>query len=60
VTLENPTNIEVGSRDWGIALIGLTMLLFERILGFCDFGFGKQWNALNGAQWVILVGIWKT
>ena len=25
------TKTEVGTRDWGIAVIGLTMLLFERI-----------------------------
>ena len=25
------TNTEVGTRDWGIAMIGLTMLLFERM-----------------------------
>ena len=41
------TKTEVDTRDWGIAVIGLTMLLFES--GFWDFGFGKQWNALNGA-----------
>jgi hypothetical protein len=28
--------------------------------GFGDFEFGKQWNALSGAYWAILVGIWKT
>ena len=27
--------------------------------GFWDFGFEKQWNALSGAYWAILVGIWK-
>ena len=42
------TKTEVGTRDWGIAVIGLTMLLFER-MWILDFGFGKQWNALNGA-----------
>jgi hypothetical protein len=42
------TKTELGTRDWGIAVIGLTMLLFEEC-GFWDFGFGKQWNALNGA-----------
>ena len=41
------TKTEVGTRDWGIAVIGLTMLLFER-MWILDFGFGKQWNALNG------------
>jgi hypothetical protein len=31
------TKTEVRARDWGIAVIGLTMLLFERmwILGLC-------------------------
>jgi hypothetical protein len=28
---KNLTKTEVGTRDWGIAMIGLTMLLFERI-----------------------------
>ena len=27
--------------------------------GFWGFGFEKQWNALSGAYWAILVGIWK-
>jgi hypothetical protein len=36
------------------------MLLSEKKCGFGDFGFGKQWNALNGAQWAVLVEIWKT
>jgi hypothetical protein len=27
--------------------------------GFGDFVFGKRWNALNGVQGAILVGIWK-
>ena len=34
---------EVGTRDWGIAVIVLTMLFWEKS-GFGDFG--KQWNAL--------------
>ena len=34
------TMIEVGTRDWGIVV---------RNVDFWDFGFGKQWNALNGA-----------
>jgi len=46
------TKAEVGTRDWGIAVIGLTILLLERI-GIWDFGFGKQWSALNGAEWTI-------
>jgi hypothetical protein len=28
--------------------------------GFGDFRFRKQWNALSGVKWAILVGIWKT
>jgi hypothetical protein len=41
-------NTEVGTRDWGIAVIGLTTLLFER-MWIREFGSGKQWNSLNGA-----------
>jgi hypothetical protein len=38
------TKIELGKRDWGIAVIGLTILCLEE----CGFGdFGKQWNALS-------------
>lgn len=31
VSLQTLTKTEVGTRDWGIAMIGLTMLLFERM-----------------------------
>ena len=41
------TNKEVGTRDWGIAVVGLTILYLKEC-GFWDFGFGKQWIALNG------------
>jgi hypothetical protein len=42
------TEAEVGTRDWGIAVIGLTCFYLKEC-GFWDFGFGMQWNALNGA-----------
>jgi hypothetical protein len=32
------------------------LFYFFEECGFWDFGFGKQWNTLNGD----LVGIWKT
>ena len=38
-------------------MIGLTMYFLEECR-FRDFGFGKEWNALNGAYWAILIGIW--
>jgi hypothetical protein len=38
----------VGTRDWGIAVIGLTVLVFGRIW-ILRLGVGKQWNVLNGA-----------
>lgn len=31
-TIEILTKIEVGTKDWGIAVIDLTILLFERIM----------------------------
>ena len=31
VSLQTLTKTEVGTRDWGIAMIYLTMLLFERM-----------------------------
>jgi hypothetical protein len=37
---------EGGTRDWGFAVIGLTVLLFG---GMWIWGFEKQWNALNRA-----------
>jgi hypothetical protein len=39
------TLTKVGTRDWGIVLIGLHL----EECGFWDFGFGKQWNALSAA-----------
>jgi hypothetical protein len=36
------TKTEIGTRDWDIAVTGLTMLLFG------DFGFGRLWNTLSG------------
>jgi hypothetical protein len=44
------TNTEVGTRDWGIAVIGLTMLLFERmwILGLCI------WKAVECFKWSLM------
>jgi hypothetical protein len=46
--METLTKTEVGARDWGMTVIGLTMLLFGRmwILGL---RIGKLWNALSGA-----------
>jgi hypothetical protein len=38
---------EVSTRDWSIAVIGLTTICLEEY-GFWDFEFGKQWGALNG------------
>ena len=40
--METLTKTEVGTRDWGIAVIGLVMVLF----GGC--GSGKQENPLCG------------
>ena len=42
-------------------MIGLTMyfVFFLEEWRLRDFGFGKEWNALNGAYWAILIGIWK-
>jgi hypothetical protein len=42
------TKTEFGTREWGISVIGLTMLLSGR-MWIGGFRFGKQWNALNGA-----------
>ena len=44
------TKAEVGTRDWGIAVIGLTMLLFGRrwILGFWI------WEAVGCFKWGIM------
>jgi hypothetical protein len=40
------TKTEVGIRDWGIAVIDLTMLLFGRMW---IWGLGKPWNVLSRA-----------
>jgi hypothetical protein len=44
------TKIEVGTRDWGIAVIGLTMLLFEKmwILGLWI------WNTMKCFKWGLM------
>ena len=39
---ENPKT-EIGTRDWGIAMIGLTMFVFR------GMGIRKAVNALSGA-----------
>jgi hypothetical protein len=39
---------EVSTRDWVIAVIGLTMLSFER-MWIWGLWIGTQWNALNVA-----------
>ena len=41
------TKTEVGTRDWSIAVIGLTIFCLKEC-SFWDFGFGKQWKALSG------------
>jgi hypothetical protein len=38
--IEAPTKTEVGTRDWGIAVIGLTMLLFGS-MGISEFWIRK-------------------
>ena len=44
------TKTEVGTRDWGIALIGLTMLLFERM-----WIFGLWiWNTVDCFKWGLM------
>ena len=43
----NP-NTEADTRDWGIAVIGLTMFCLEEF-ELWYFGLGKQWNALSTA-----------
>ena len=44
------TKTEVGTRHWGIAVIGLTMLLFERmwILGLWI------WNSVECFKWGLM------
>jgi hypothetical protein len=44
------TKTEVGTRDWGIAVIGLTMLLFERmwVLGLWI------WKAVECFKWALM------
>ena len=41
------TKTNVGSRGWGIAVIGLAMFCLEEC-GFWDFGFEKLCDALSG------------
>ena len=53
------TNIEVGTREWGVAMIALTMLLFERM-----WIFGLWiWNSVECFKWGLmghLVEIWTS
>ena len=37
----NPTETEVDTKDWGIAVIGLTMFCLEEF-GLWKFGLGEQ------------------
>jgi hypothetical protein len=39
---------EIGTLDWSIAVIGLTMLLFGHMC-IWNFELGKQWRALSTA-----------
>ena len=53
------TKAEVGTRDWVIVVIGLTMFLFG-VIWTLDCGLENQMNVLSPSSWVILVGAWKT
>ena len=44
------TKTEVGTSDWGIAVIGLTMFLFERM---CIWGLWI-WKAIVCFKWVLV------
>jgi hypothetical protein len=50
VTLENPDLYRSWYQEWGIAVIGLTMLLFERmwIWGLCI------WKAMECFKWGLM------
>lgn len=41
-TNKSLTKIEIGTKDWGITVIGLTMCLEE--FGLWVFELWKQWN----------------
>ena len=43
------TKTEVGTRDWGFAVIGLTMLCFEE----CIWGL-RIWKAVDCIKWGLL------
>ena len=57
--IETLTKTEVGARDGGIAVRGLTTLSFGGVWVLELWIRKKQWNALR-AQWAILGGTWKT
>lgn len=54
------TKTELGTKDWGIAVTGLTMLFVRGIQTIVRLCTRNSWMSLSGAKWDIPIGIWKT
>jgi hypothetical protein len=52
--LSNGNPETVGTRDWGVAVLGLAMFCLE------SMDFGKQCHVSSAAYWAILIKAWKT